>query len=438
VTTEVTRRGSWDRRRIIFGDWTWLVRDPLDVLRLVFIAGTVAFAVMGRSTAVGLTAASAVLLIARIADLPRWFDFTLIVAMTAIAWGTALSLYGDYFFYDNVVHSVSPFCYSPVLYISLVRLDVLPDPARVHSVSRRAGIFISTLALGMAVGAGYEVVEWSSDKLLGTHLVKSIDDTGSDLLEDTCGSLVAAILVTVWSTRRWTSRRIPGERSTVGRFGRLRAWAARFRPRPGSPVEILEHRLGGIPLAGKIVAEIAAGTVLLVWPSPALRTVEIVVGVALAVRAVSDIIELVRGGGGYALRLLVEIAVDVAVAALVLAAPGAVQSGVPLHDRRGYRRVRIRGGGSALDTRAQLTRSLDRGRLECGCAWGRHRVARHADARLRCDCDPARDLPGGAGRPAAHPRGGAQARRGPHVVGGPSRVAMPTARPRLPVWRRGS
>jgi uncharacterized membrane protein HdeD (DUF308 family) len=322
VTTEVARRGSWDRRRIIFGDWTWLVRDSLDVLRLAFVAGTVAFAVMGRSTAVGLTAASAVILIARIADLPRWFDFTLIVAMTAIAWGTALSLYGDYFFYDNVVHSVSPFCYSPVLYISLVRLDVLPDPARVHSVSRRAGIFISTLALGMAVGAGYEVVEWSSDKLLGTHLVKSIDDTGSDLLEDTCGSLAAAILVTVWSTRRWTSRRIPGERPSVGRSGRLRAWAARFRPHPGSPVEILEHRVGGIPLAGKIVAEIGAGTVLLVWPSPALRTVEVVVGVAVAVRAVSDIIELVRGGGGAALRLLVEIAVDVGVAALVLAAPG--------------------------------------------------------------------------------------------------------------------
>lgn len=131
MTTEVARRGSWDRRRIIFGDWTWLVRDALDLLRLAFLVGTVAFAVMGRSTAVGLTAASA------------------------------------------------------------------PDPARVHSVSRRAGIFISTLALGMAVGAGYEVVEWSSDKLLGTHLVKSIDDTGSDLLEDTCGSLAAAILVTV-------------------------------------------------------------------------------------------------------------------------------------------------------------------------------------------------------------------------------------------------
>jgi ABC-type phosphonate transport system ATPase subunit len=42
-----------DRRLLFLGDWNWLVRDPLDVLRLVFFAGTIAFAVAGRSTAVG-------------------------------------------------------------------------------------------------------------------------------------------------------------------------------------------------------------------------------------------------------------------------------------------------------------------------------------------------------------------------------------------------
>jgi uncharacterized membrane protein HdeD (DUF308 family) len=323
VTTHVASPRGWDRRRILYGDWTWLVRDLLDVLRIVFIAGTVAFAVMGRSTAVGLTAASAVLLIARVIDLPRWFDFTLIVAMTAIAWGTALSLYGDYSFYDNIVHSVSPFCYSPVLYISLVRLDVLPDPARVHTVSRRAGIFISTLALGMAVGAGYEIVEWSSDKLFGTHLVKSIDDTGSDLLEDTCGSLAAAILVTVWSTRRWVSRRIRGERPTIGRPLRTTTWLRRLGPAPDPAVAALERRFGRIPLAGKILAEIAAGAVLVVWPTPTLRTVEIVLGVALAARAGSDLFELVRHAGGHGtVALLIQVVVDVTVAALILAAPG--------------------------------------------------------------------------------------------------------------------
>ena len=73
-----------DRRYLLLGDWNWLVRDPLDVLRLGFFVGTVAFAVMRRSTAVGLTAASVLLLVVRIVNLPRRFDLGVIVAMTLI------------------------------------------------------------------------------------------------------------------------------------------------------------------------------------------------------------------------------------------------------------------------------------------------------------------------------------------------------------------
>jgi hypothetical protein len=77
-----------------------------------------------------LTAASVVLLIARIIDLPRWFDFGLIMAMTLIAYGTALGLYGNWFYYDKVVHGLSPVGYVPVLYIALVRLGSCPTLVR--------------------------------------------------------------------------------------------------------------------------------------------------------------------------------------------------------------------------------------------------------------------------------------------------------------------
>src|ERR1700759_1571590 len=89
----MTSPRTWDWQAIVYGDWTWFIRDPLDVLRLAFIGGTIVFAAEGRSAVVALTAASIVLLVARIVDLPRWFDFGLTVAMTLIAWGTALSLY---------------------------------------------------------------------------------------------------------------------------------------------------------------------------------------------------------------------------------------------------------------------------------------------------------------------------------------------------------
>jgi uncharacterized membrane protein HdeD (DUF308 family) len=313
-----------DRRRILYGDWTWFVRDPLDLLRIAFIAGTIAFAVLGRSTAVGLTAASVLLLIVRVIDLPRWFDFSVIAAMTLIAWGTALSLYGEHFVYDNIVHSLSPFFYAPVLYMALVRLGVLADPEEETTPYVHAGVFVSTLALGMAVGAGYEVVEWGSDRLLGSHLVKSIDDTGSDLLEDTLGSLAGAALVTVWSIRRWTTRRVAvAALPSAGRSPLRAAFEHARRQRPAA-IGRFERRFAGLPLAVKGAVGVAAGTVLLVWPSPALRTVEIVFGIALLAHAALDVEEALRRGALEWGRI-VEIAAEVAVGSLVLAWPGLSQ-----------------------------------------------------------------------------------------------------------------
>src|SRR5262245_56733965 len=237
---------GWDRRRLIYGDWSWLIRDGLDVLRLAFVTGAVAFALEGRSTAVALTAASAVLLVARVVDLPRWFDFGLIVAMTLIAYGTALSLYGGWFYYDKIVHGLSPIGYVPVLYIALVRLGVVPDPGeaiRERRVARISGIFIVTLALGVAVGGFYESIEWFEDKFLGGHFVGGLWDTETDLLCDEGGSLVGATFLTVWALKGWTSRRVtvvpapgPGETPVATAAGRLQArrsaWQRRLAALP--------------------------------------------------------------------------------------------------------------------------------------------------------------------------------------------------------------
>ena len=258
MTTLAEAHPAWDRRRLVYGDWTWLVRDGLDVLRLAFIAGTIVFAVQGRSTAVALTAASAVLLIARVIDLPRWFDFGLIVAMSLIAWGTALSLYGSWFYYDKIVHGLSPVGYVPVLYIALVRLGVVPDPGnaiRERRVARISGIFIVTLAIGMAVGAGYESVEWFEDKFLGGHFVGGLWDTETDLLCDEGGSLVGAAFLTVWALRGWTSRRltvvsVPGPTATP-----VETAAERLRPGRSQ----WQRRLAGLPLAVLGAVALAAG-----------------------------------------------------------------------------------------------------------------------------------------------------------------------------------
>jgi hypothetical protein len=311
-----------DRQRLVYGDWTWLVRDGLDVLRLAFIGGTIAFAVMGRSTAVGLSAASALLLIARVIDLPRRFDLGLIVGATMIAWGTALGLYGDYHVYDNIVHSVTPVFYAPVLYIALVRLGVLADPQETRTPYHHLGVFVSTLAIGMAVEAGYEVVEWLSDTIAGTHYVKSIDDTGSDLLEGTLGSIVGGAFVALWSIRSWSTRRVAVGPTAAPVGPPLRLAIERLEAAHGGPVAPWAGRLAGLPEGLKGVVGIATGTLLLVWPSPALRTIEIVFGVAVIVHAALDVLEQVRSGTGHGLvRRVAEVVAELAVGTLLLAWP---------------------------------------------------------------------------------------------------------------------
>ena len=292
---------DWDRRRLIYGDWNWLVRDGLDVLRYAFIAGTIVFAAQGNSDAVALGAASAVLLLARVVNLPRWFDFGLIVTMSLIAYGTALGLYGDWFYYDKVVHTLAPFGYSPVLYIALVRLGVVPDPGvaiRERRVARIAGIFIVTLAVGMAVGGFYENIEWIEDKfgILGGHFVKGLWDTETDLLCDATGSLAGATFITIWALRGWSSHRVtvvpaPGPKVTP-----LEAVAGRAQDtRAESTARRWRERMEGLPLVAQGLVGIGVGLLLLALPSPSLRTIGVVLGSALLVTAALGGFALLRG-----------------------------------------------------------------------------------------------------------------------------------------------
>jgi len=200
-----------DWSRVLLGDWNRFVRDPIDVLRLAFFAGTLAFAVMGRSTAIGLAFASAFLLLARIVGLPRPFDLGLVIAMGLIAWGTALGLYGEWNRYDKIVHGGGTIFWSPVLYIALARIEALPPIEEMERGHRYLGLFFVTVAIGMAVGAGYEVIEWTSDHLAGTHFVKGEDDTATDLIADTCGAILGGLAIVAWALRGWgTTRRLPG------------------------------------------------------------------------------------------------------------------------------------------------------------------------------------------------------------------------------------
>ena len=200
-------------RRAVLGDWGRVVRDPLDIARLAFLAGAVAFGVNGDvKGAFNLGLGFAVLVAARLADLPRVYDLALIVAMTFTQVGEAVGLYDAVGWYDRVVHVVVPMLTSQVIYLCLARLDVLPDPRQETTRHHEVGMFLVVFALGLAVGALWEIFEYTSDGVFGSELSEGNTDTVGDLIADTTGSLLGGALMVLWAERGWGSvRRIAGD-----------------------------------------------------------------------------------------------------------------------------------------------------------------------------------------------------------------------------------
>ena len=91
----------------------------------------------------------------------------------------------------------------------LARGDVLPDLRERGERHHLVGIFVVTLSLGLAIGALWEIFEWSSDHVFGSHLVHGETDTVGDLVSDGSGALVGGLLLVAWRVYGWgTERRV--------------------------------------------------------------------------------------------------------------------------------------------------------------------------------------------------------------------------------------
>ncbi|UOY02394.1 hypothetical protein [Blastococcus sp. PRF04-17] len=201
-----------DVRTLLLGDWTPVIRDGIDLLRLAILGGAVVYGLTGRPGAAALLAGlGAVTLLARLIDLPRVYDLSLTGAMALQGFGETFGLYDQFVRFDDLVHVTLPMLTAPVVYIALARLDVVPDPKDETHLRHYVGIAVATAALGISIGALWEIFEWRSDVWFGTELSEGNDDTNGDLVRDTLGSLAGAALLVAWARFGWGSvRRIPG------------------------------------------------------------------------------------------------------------------------------------------------------------------------------------------------------------------------------------
>ena len=209
VGTTRASRGTWSK--LLLGDWNRIIRDPLDVLRVLFFAGTAVWVAIGGAAAGGLVAASLVLLAGRLVSLPRFYDLSLIIAMTITGWGSALHLYGQFGWYDDVVHAVMPLLVTPIVYLLLVRLGVVPELRDLTQLHQELGFFLIAFCFGMAIAGGWEVVEWWLDKWTGETRVKDAADTADDMTSGVYGSLGGGLLLIAWSQVGLPLKRAPGD-----------------------------------------------------------------------------------------------------------------------------------------------------------------------------------------------------------------------------------
>jgi hypothetical protein len=164
-----------------------------DVGRVAIVCGSAAFLAGGDGSA-----ALKALLVMPAAFAPRLvrvhpvLDLVFVLALVAESLGRGVAgYYGD----DAMSHIVLPLLSGPVLYVGLVRLGALPAGA-----AKPAPLAVATVtaATVLAVGAMWELVEWTADGAFGTNYSQGYSDTLTDLLNDAIAAAGSGALVAAW------------------------------------------------------------------------------------------------------------------------------------------------------------------------------------------------------------------------------------------------
>ncbi|WP_026736319.1 hypothetical protein [Fischerella sp. PCC 9605] len=136
--------------------------------------------------------------------LPTLFDFLFVVAALLNAAGWVWGLFYMPGPYDEIVHAYTTFAIT--LALSFLVYSSMLNIFRNHKL-----LYLVTIAsFGIAIGALWEITEWSAGKILPTEVIGSLNDTMIDLVMDTVGAGLAAA-ISLWALQEWTrSNKVTG------------------------------------------------------------------------------------------------------------------------------------------------------------------------------------------------------------------------------------
>jgi hypothetical protein len=221
------RRDRQRLRKLLFGDWHPLLRDPLDLMRLTFAVAAVLFLFAGNlNYAVRFFIGFLALVGAQRLRVPRLFDLLFILGVALSLWGSYFHLFetANYCFphiklgkvnhfcvgYDKLVHTVLPLSSVPVLYILFLRLGLLPDLAEQTNRRMRLGLVLFAVMAVVSVVTIYEIYEYVAVYwFYSTTIVISFSDTTMDLVLGVVAGLLGGVLLWTWAVRHWPTERGP-------------------------------------------------------------------------------------------------------------------------------------------------------------------------------------------------------------------------------------
>jgi hypothetical protein len=211
-------------RTLLFGDWTPVLRDPLDLLRLSFLVASVGFLLTGHpAIAWHMFIDFLIVVAAGRLNMPRLFDLLFVLGWATQSWGNAAGLFDlnkctniqvgkanhVCLGWDNFVHLVIPLTSIAPIYVLGLRLGVLPDVSKETAWRARLGTVLFAVLGVMAIEYVNEIWEYVAVNWLSLNLQIGYSDTIHDLALGILGSVAGGALLWVWAAKRWPTRRTP-------------------------------------------------------------------------------------------------------------------------------------------------------------------------------------------------------------------------------------
>lgn len=165
-----------------------------DALRIVAVLSVIAAAIWSTATDAGILAlALPALMVPRVLGMRAGADILLGVTVLVAADSNVFDLYRTIAGWDLVVHFVCTGVIAATVYLVLARCLVVPAQGAAD-FRKRTAIVVCT-ALGLAVSAVWEMIEWAGRTFVTAEIFVTYQDTIGDMAVGGLGALVAGIVV---------------------------------------------------------------------------------------------------------------------------------------------------------------------------------------------------------------------------------------------------